>query len=1567
MNTLKKYPLNIALILFASFCFLIQQVPAENWVSVPDDYEKIEDAMKALAPEGGRILISPGSYSPTSYLIDRLEFNTDATLILEAEDEGVIIGGDMELVNFYLQRIEFHGINFISASSFTYAIIRVGSNNAPTEILHRELVIDNCRIDGSRSDANLSVWIQYIDRVQFTNSQIIVDGPNLTNGFRIDGAKDITISNCLFLYEKTEANDDIESRKMIDIDDTQENGRIEITGNQARALSVGLENEALELVTEIYVDAQGGELIISGNNMPFSSLVTDYKTPTDTVIEITGNRFQGINMEVGRDSTAQGGSLKLHDNLFHQNIKHSDACGPFSFYGPHDRHFKLDVQHNTFIKDTSSGCAGRNVFLFNNSALTPASDLAFKNNNFMLSADPEMYNYSKVTLGATGDLDVRNNYWGHPSGPNYRIEDNGLGCIVWSTMLEGELLYKPFLGAPASCGVESYLGDPLDFSPTDTTPDSENLWVELDADNVSTTSPATITLQAMVGDGLAPYEYHWFVNGQLLETQTEATLTHDFETPEFHIVRVEVIDAEKNTASDAITIDTTSPRAKILCSIFQKDQPDEIVQGARVSLLDSTGKEIDVQTTDNYGAVQFRDLPVGNYRVRAESSAYHREELPAAICSVKDRLRVRLNMRLILDEELRAFKEELIDILSEFPADHLTGEPRDVTHPYADTEIQALIWLDSQTELTQSLQRLVLAEWAAYDQSQQAITLAETAGTMTGALVRQVIEAVFSISYIKKYYELKIPAVFGIRQVLLDRLSSRSTMLISKCLKATGRVLSSLEEYEMVTKAMNGLLDNMLKNSSAGQGLYLNYHIKNMVSDKVKWSMLESYGDRTDPHLAYALSRATAGGPYFGDLEEDDSIVNSTLTASRSKTKAILNAVGNIDAMNAYIASPTHTGLSIIADMLGSSEEGACIKLLEMGYRGLEIYGTYSNLSMVSNRLRTTLPGDVRTSSREAFGEIGFETTAQKTISPKSTFKAPAKTTLPSITQLLTILETCQLALEENRMDDFESELPELITEMDTIESQSQLLLEQLALAGTESNSTRQARANEEFLRFFMEGQKITGAILDVLVTPSETTHQTCDDTLLRYRLGAQRLLSELQQCIPTVGSLELPPAAVISGLFFTTDLTLEETWINTSPQQLFVVANITNPSQLEAGDVDVTLALSPETGLLLEGTITLTQQIETLAADETVQVVWPMTYDGPLYSQPEYAEVSLSTPADSLVAVGQPVLTLLMTPWFPDIDEDGMDDRWEQENGLDPSTDDAEDDPDSDGLNNRQEMIHQTSPNHTDTDSDGINDGDEIRVGLNPTVNDSGTDRDGDGLNERQEITHETQIHNPDSDSDGASDGLEVSAGSDPNSADSTPDLSQLSEAIRWRLLHGWRQAGTDRAYLDTYRDGQLDLRDLYTARNATGEPTTQSGFAVTLNQSTQDFYLSRVPVSLTPAGELSAVLLEFTSTPDQIRSLAARANTGTPTGQMDIYQTEPNSLIMLIDSQPISPLSGDPNIAQLALIPASNTLSLDELNVQMVRGQAIDPSGQFFELPVTELTFEQEAPIPETSWVLY
>jgi hypothetical protein len=154
------------------------------------------------------------------------------------------------------------------------------------------------------------------------------------------------------------------------------------------------------------------------------------------------------------------------------------------------------------------------------------------------------------------------------------------------------------------------------------------------------------------------------------------------------------------------------------------------------------------------------------------------------------------------------------------------------------------------------------------------------------------------------------------------------------------------------------------------------------------------------------------------------------------------------------------------------------------------------------------------------------------------------------------------------------------------------------------------------------------------------------------------------------------------------------------------------------------------------------------------------------------------------------------------DTDHDGLPNTWERSYSLtSPSradTDrdglpDGREDPDHDGLTNRQEYVARMHPRRADTDHDGIRDGREdtdgdglrtafeFLAGTSPRRADS----DGDGLRDGREnpdhdgllnITEQRIGTNPrvaDTDGDGWSDGAEYRAGTDPRKASSHPAVT--------------------------------------------------------------------------------------------------------------------------------------------------------------------------------------------------
>jgi len=164
--------------------------------------------------------------------------------------------------------------------------------------------------------------------------------------------------------------------------------------------------------------------------------------------------------------------------------------------------------------------------------------------------------------------------------------------------------------------------------------------------------------------------------------------------------------------------------------------------------------------------------------------------------------------------------------------------------------------------------------------------------------------------------------------------------------------------------------------------------------------------------------------------------------------------------------------------------------------------------------------------------------------------------------------------------------------------------------------------------------------------------------------------------------------------------------------------------------------------------------------------------------------------------------------PGNPDTDSDGLNDREEL---LDFHTNPTQKDTDGDGLTDYDEIKkYKTHPNKSDTDGDGILDGEEVKKGTNPTTGDD----DKDGLLNIDEEKFGTDKNNPDTDGDGVSDLEETRNGFDPLKAgqilaDTDGDgLLDMDEIFY----------STDRFKKDTDSDGASDKQEVDNLTNSLG-----------------------------------------------------------------------------------------------------------------------------------------------------
>jgi len=164
------------------------------------------------------------------------------------------------------------------------------------------------------------------------------------------------------------------------------------------------------------------------------------------------------------------------------------------------------------------------------------------------------------------------------------------------------------------------------------------------------------------------------------------------------------------------------------------------------------------------------------------------------------------------------------------------------------------------------------------------------------------------------------------------------------------------------------------------------------------------------------------------------------------------------------------------------------------------------------------------------------------------------------------------------------------------------------------------------------------------------------------------------------------------------------------------------------------------------------------------------------------------------------------------DYDSDGIPDRWEWEQGLNPKDPaDSALDPDEDGATNLQEFENNTNPALSDSDGDTLSDGDEINLyGSNPLLGDS----DEDDLGDAYEVRYGLNPNDPtdadlDLDGDGYTNMEEFLSGTDPSDSDdyvipvsfmaltfeddTLPEGWEItsSDFIRWKYATDWSSQG--------------------------------------------------------------------------------------------------------------------------------------------------------------------------------
>ena len=162
------------------------------------------------------------------------------------------------------------------------------------------------------------------------------------------------------------------------------------------------------------------------------------------------------------------------------------------------------------------------------------------------------------------------------------------------------------------------------------------------------------------------------------------------------------------------------------------------------------------------------------------------------------------------------------------------------------------------------------------------------------------------------------------------------------------------------------------------------------------------------------------------------------------------------------------------------------------------------------------------------------------------------------------------------------------------------------------------------------------------------------------------------------------------------------------------------------------------------------------------------------------------------------------------DFDADGWPDGYEVQHGMNPTDpSDGGGDEDGDGLLDGQEYVYGTDPSEPDTDGDGLDDKWEIDNGYDPNVDSTHLDFDGDGLTDGEELDNPNlDFTNPDTDGDLLSDGYEDKWGFDPTVAEDHFTLDADGDGVS---NYEEFLLGTNPAPVDTDGDGMTDSMELF------------------------------------------------------------------------------------------------------------------------------------------------------------
>ena len=872
-------------------------------------------------------------------------------------------------------------------------------------------------------------------------------------------------------------------------------------------------------------------------------------------------------------------------------------------------------------------------------------------------------------------------------------------------------------------------------------------------------APLDVRLTADVTGGTPDYSYDWFIDNVLVYSGEESFLDHTFDAAEIHVVRVTATDASAKVASAATTVDARGPRPRLYGTVRTADTGTPI-GNASVTVQGPGGVLAAADTVNPAGEYSFGNLRAEIYRVTASAPDYQAASQVVALSQGQNR-RADFGLSAVLTDSAKEKKGKLITELSQFPEGARDWEVGDViqwiaaggtpsspvlAHPYADTEQITAAWVAQQTNLTEALQRITLAEGAFNVMSEDAAIYANYAAEYYADAMGNTLDLMICLFQLNKLIEGKF-WFSDVQGMLIKKYTDAlSLKLFSRLAKWTGEK-ATLAARTMFKESMYEIIGVMAEEAE------IDLNVNQFVLDwKARFenywvqTLLDEYGRTTEPLLTYALDRATDGPPYGLAYEDSKAIVLAELRATAAKRESVVRHQTNIDQYEEIGVGSFVTVMSWLNSVLDTcgeyAPEAGLAHVTELALRSQQIYAQMGNTQLALDRLRGGLPQEAANAVYESFGEtppvfpptggvlsVSAPAIQQRLPGAGSGGAGPAALSLPvpSSQAARDALAVAHGQLAATNLAAYAATLTNAVIPAVAT------YLHDAGVFHTAAGFQLPAESTElEELDLQLDGcsdgyQFLLAASLELLMNDAAGNPPTAPGAAaLRQKLldRITTLIASLGQADSALNAVDLAaeaqpapgPVLAITGL---SAANAEGVPLipPTAGQTLGVSAEVFNVGSTNASGVQISLILRTGSILSLAGGA-FTVALPPLAAGASTNVAWTLTNSVAGCKRFEMLSCALShSGSDHTTALpaGESFL-VVAGPYYVDADGDGIADAFESENGLNPgNTADGGSDADMDTLSALSEFLGNTNPNSPDTDGDGYGDLVEIDAGFNP------------------------------------------------------------------------------------------------------------------------------------------------------------------------------------------------------------------------------------------------------------